>query len=63
MALYVLGKHSEASQIIEFTLSQNPEAEMAHAAHGWLLLVNKKPDEAVLAFREALRLNPGCEWP
>jgi tetratricopeptide (TPR) repeat protein len=62
VALYVLGRYIEASQVIEYSLSQNPETGMAHAIRGWLLLMHKKPGEALPAFREALRLEPDYEW-
>jgi tetratricopeptide (TPR) repeat protein len=62
VALFVLRRYNEARQTIEYSLSQDPEAEMAHATRGWLLLMNKKPGEALLAFREALRIEPGYEW-
>jgi len=62
MALVNLGRKAEAGQSIDVTLSKNPEDAVTHANQGWTLLHQKKPQEAMQHFREALRLEPNLEW-
>ncbi|MCC6320626.1 MAG: tetratricopeptide repeat protein [Phycisphaerales bacterium] len=62
MALTQLGRRAEAGSTIDATLARNPENAMSHANMGWTLLHGGKPREAMLSFREALRLDPSLEF-
>jgi Flp pilus assembly protein TadD len=61
-ALTKLGRHDEAAATLTGTLERNPEDAFTHANRGWTLLHEKKPDEALVHFRESLRLDPNSEW-
>ncbi len=62
MALVQLGRREDAGQTIRGTLAKDPENATAHANSGWALLHQSKPNEALVHFKEALRLRPDMEW-
>jgi tetratricopeptide (TPR) repeat protein len=62
IALTKLGRREEAASNMEAALELNPENAVTHANHGWSLLHERKPKEAMEHFREALRLEPNMEW-
>jgi len=62
IALVRLGRKDEASGALEGALSRDPENAVSHANRGWTLLHQNDVKGAMLAFREALRLEPGNEW-
>jgi len=62
VALTRLGRHDEADRQMSQTLRQNADDPMAHANRGWSLLHQNRPKDALEAFREALRIDPGLEY-
>ena len=62
MALVQLGRREDAGQAIQGTLAKDPENAAAHANSGWALLHQGRPNEALVHFKEALRLRPDMEW-
>jgi len=62
IALVKLGRKAEADDVLESTLRRDPENPMSHANLGWAKLEQSKPREAMVHFREALRLEPEMEW-
>jgi tetratricopeptide (TPR) repeat protein len=62
VALTKLGRHDEASRTLEGTLEKHPEDAFSHANRGWSLLHQNESKQAVIHFRESLRLNPNSEW-
>jgi len=62
IALTRLGRHDEADRQMAQTLRQNADDPMAHANRGWSLLHQNRPKEALEAFREAVRLDPGNQY-
>jgi tetratricopeptide (TPR) repeat protein len=62
MALVKLGRREDAGATIAEALSRDPDNELTHANQGWRLLHERKPDQAMIHFREALRLDPNLEW-
>ena len=62
MALGSLGRGEEARRAVTGVLTLDPDNAYAHANHGWLLLRQAKPDEALESFRAALRLDPSLDW-
>lgn len=62
MALTQLGRRQEATHAAESQLTRNPESATAHANKGWSLLHERKPKEAAVHFREALRLEPDFDF-
>ena len=62
MALVQLGRREEAGLTIEQALAHDPNNAVTHANQGWRLLHERKPDQAMMHFREALRLEPNSEW-
>ena len=61
-ALTTLGRRSEAGLTIQESLRRNPENAFTHANEGWRLLHVRQPEQAMVHFREALRLDPNMEW-
>ena len=61
-ALTTLGRRSEAGLTIQESLRRNPENAFTHANEGWRLLHVRQPEQAMVHFREALRLDPNLEW-
>lgn len=61
-ALTTLGRRSEAGLTIQESLRRNPENAFTHANEGWRLLHVRLPEQAMVHFREALRLDPNMEW-
>ncbi len=57
-ALTRLGRRKEASAVTRSALSEDPEHQPAHARLGWIGLAGGRHADAVLHFREALRLDP-----
>jgi tetratricopeptide (TPR) repeat protein len=62
LALRALGRKDDAADAVATTLARNPEDAISHANMGWNLLHQSKPKEALIHFREALRLRPDLEW-
>jgi tetratricopeptide (TPR) repeat protein len=62
MALVHLGMKDEASQTLGSALADDPENALTHANQGWNLLHRGDPAQALIHFREALRLDPELEW-
>ena len=62
IALTNLGQKEEASRTIAGALAREPESAATHANQGWTLLHRRKPKEALVHFREALRLDPDSDW-
>ena len=61
LALTALGRGDEARDALADALARNPEDDVTHCNLGWQLLRDGKPAEAVVHFREALRLDPTYE--
>lgn len=62
IALNKLGRKSEARTELEATLAKAPENALTHASQGWAVLEDGNHKEALVHFREALRLNPESDW-
>lgn len=62
MALTELGDAQAAIATADSALARDPDDEYAHASKGWALLHERKPNEALEHFREALRLNPNFSY-
>jgi tetratricopeptide (TPR) repeat protein len=62
MALTNLGDREAATAAIDATLSRNPENALTHANLGWTRLHEGRARDAMVHFREALRLNPELDW-
>jgi Flp pilus assembly protein TadD len=62
LALTRLGRADEAVSTAEAELNRDPDNGYTHAQRGWALVHQRRYKEAALAFREALRLEPGLEW-
>jgi tetratricopeptide (TPR) repeat protein len=60
-ALLKLRRKEEAFQTIEKALEKDPENEYTHVNYGWGKLERGQHKEALIHFREALRLNPNSE--
>jgi len=61
-SLVKLGRRDEAGQSLAAALAKSPDDATTHANQGWALLHAGMPKEAMLHFREALRLEPESEW-
>ncbi|NJN85908.1 MAG: tetratricopeptide repeat protein [Leptolyngbyaceae cyanobacterium SL_7_1] len=62
MSLVKLNRAQEAMDSIQQALTRYPDNASVYANHGWLLLAQARPVEAMHAFREALRLDPHLKW-
>jgi len=62
MALTKLGRQSEAVATVNEALGRAPHDALAHANKGWALLHQSQPREALVHFREALRIDPTLEY-
>lgn len=62
MALTQLGRRAEAGATMDATLSRAPDNAFAHANKGWTLLHEGDRRQAMVHFREALRLDPTQDW-
>lgn len=62
MALVQLGRREDAGVTIAQALAHDPDNATTHANQGWRLLHDRQPDQAMIHFREALRLEPNSEW-
>jgi Tfp pilus assembly protein PilF len=58
LALASLGRASEAANTIGKALATDPDNPASHVNRGWLLLRQGEHDQALEAFRTALRLDP-----
>lgn len=58
MALRQLGRHDEADRTLAGALEADPDDSYAHANRGWSELHRGRPREALVHFKEALRLDP-----
>jgi tetratricopeptide (TPR) repeat protein len=61
-ALTHLGRKDEAGAVLDETLARSPEDSFTHSNRGWGFLHEGNPKRAAEHFREALRLDPGCEF-
>jgi tetratricopeptide (TPR) repeat protein len=62
MALNKMGRRAEAGIALDSALSADPENATTHANRGWALLEQRRTQDALIHFREALRLDPQHEW-
>ena len=63
MALVQLGRKDEAGVALASALARDPENAFSHANQGWALLHKGDRRKALEHFREALRLEPGLDYP
>ena len=61
-ALIKLGDRAGAATTIGDALSRRPDDPLTHANQGWALLEKGDPKQAMIHFREALRLKPDLEF-
>ncbi len=61
-ALIKLGRKDDSSAALQAALLRDPENAYTHANRGWVEMERNNPQEAMLHFREALRLNPEMAW-
>lgn len=61
-ALVQLGDRAGASRTIASAMARDPDNAYTHANVGWALLHEGKPKDAMIHFREALRLEPDFQW-
>lgn len=61
-ALVKLGRGVEAGLTLGSALAREPEDAMTHANMGWTLLETGDHKQALVHFRESLRLDPTSEW-
>jgi len=61
LALSHLGRGEEAEHVVLKKLALDPDDAYSQTEHGWLLLRQSRYEEALTAFRSALRLNPSYE--
>jgi Flp pilus assembly protein TadD len=62
MAEVKLGRTKDAAATLSDTLRRNPDDARAHANQGWLCLENGNSQQAIVHFKEALRLEPNLKW-
>ncbi len=62
MALVKLDRKAEAGAALGSALSDDPEDALTHANQGWTCLHQGNYKQALVHYREALRLNPEFEW-
>ncbi len=62
LALTQLGDREAAARTTEGALAEDPDNAFTHANRGWTLLHEGKPKEAMVHFREALRLDPQMDF-
>ena len=62
LALVKLGRKDEAGETIRGALQQEPENAMSHANLGWTLLHRSDYKQALVHFREALRIDADLDW-
>lgn len=62
MALTQLGRRAEAGRTLDAALARDPDDALTHANQGWTRLHESRTQDALESFREALRLDPTCEY-
>jgi tetratricopeptide (TPR) repeat protein len=62
MALVKLGRKDEAGATIRGALERDPHNAMTHASQGWQMLHLGQHKQALIHFREALRIKPDLDW-
>ncbi len=62
MALVRLGRKDEAMTTVDSALERDPESAFSHANQGWNRLHRNDPKQALVHFKEALRLDPTLEY-
>jgi tetratricopeptide (TPR) repeat protein len=62
IALTWLGRQAEAAASVNSSLARDPDDAMAHANKGWALLHERKWNDALPHFRDALRIDPTCDY-
>jgi len=62
MVMTKLGRKEEARASIQAALENQPEDSYAHANLGWSKLHSNETKQALVHFKEALRLDPGNDW-
>ncbi|MFK8104195.1 MAG: tetratricopeptide repeat protein [Saprospiraceae bacterium] len=61
-SLVKLNRKAEAAATIDFALHKAPEDANSHANKAWVCIEQDQYDEALIHFREALRLDPTSEF-
>jgi len=62
MALVQLGRKDEAGATIRGALERDPHNAVTHANQGWQMLHLGQHKQALIHFREALRIDPELDW-
>lgn len=62
VALTKMGRTEEAGQGMDVALQNEPDNSHSHANQGWTRLHQGNPKEALVHFKEALRLDPDSEF-
>jgi Tfp pilus assembly protein PilF len=62
MALVKLGRNDDATAAIATALARNPEDAFTHANQGWAYLHEGNHQQALVHFREALRIDPNMDF-
>jgi tetratricopeptide (TPR) repeat protein len=62
MALVRRGRRDEAAETSAEALAQAPDSAYTHANEGWACLHRNDAKQALVHFREALRLDPTLDW-
>ncbi len=62
MALVQLGRKDEAGVTIRGALERDPHNAVTHANQGWQMLHLGQHKQALIHFREALRIDPELDW-
>ncbi len=61
-SLVKLNRKADANDTLDWAIRNDPENPNTHANKGWALIERDQYDEALVHFKEALRLDPGNEW-
>lgn len=61
-SLVKLNKVADANSTLDYAIHQNPENPDSHANKGWALIEKDDYDNALVHFKEALRIDPNHIW-
>lgn len=61
-SLVKLNRVVDANETLDFAIHQNPENPNSHANKGWALIEKGEYDQALVHFKEALRIDPNNKW-
>ncbi len=61
-SLVKLNRKSDANDTLDFAIRNDPENPNTHANKGWTLIERDDYDQALVHFKEALRLDPNNQW-